>query len=77
MQQKKLLINVEEKKLAKITLGADENSHKRNSYTLCIILFSTTFSTNIGICTYFIYFHWYLDEDVIHVKLGTIIQTTI
>ena len=77
MQQKKILINIEEKKLAKITLGADENSHKCNSYTLCIVLFSTNFSTNIGIGTYFIYFYWYLNEDVIHVKLGTHIQTII
>ena len=64
-------------KLAKTTLGADENKHKRSSCTLHIVLFSTIFTANIGIGNYFIYFHWYLKKDIICMKFGTHTQTTI
>ena len=44
-----------EVKLAKITLGADENKHKCSSCTLYIVLFSIIFTINVGISTYFLY----------------------
>ena len=67
--------NVEELKLAKITLSADENEHKCSSCTLYIVLCSVIFIVNVGIGTYFIYFHWYLKKDVICIKFGTRSQT--
>ena len=67
--------NVEELKLAKITLSADENEHKCSSCTLYIVLCSIIFIVNVGIGTYFIYFHWYLKKDVICIKFGTRTQT--
>ena len=63
--------------LAKVTLGADENKHKCSSCTPYIVLFSIIFTINVGISTYFIYFHWYLKKDAIRVKFGTHTQTTI
>ena len=49
-----------EVKLAKITLGADENKHKCSSCTLYIVLFSIIFTINVGISTYFVY-HKYMN----------------
>ena len=46
--------NIDEVKIAEITLT--ENIHKCNSCTLCIVLFSITFTINIGIGTYFVYY---------------------
>ena len=54
--------NVEEVKLAKIALAEDENKQKRSSCTLYIVLFSITFTVNIGIGSYFLYFHWHLKK---------------
>ena len=68
---------VKEVKLAKITLAEDENKHKCSSCTLHIVLFSIIFTINVGIGSYFLYFHWYLKKDVICVKFGTRTQTTI
>ena len=62
---------VEEVKLAKITSAENKNKHKCSSCTLYIAFFSITFTINVGISTYFIYFHWYLNKDVIHFKFGT------
>ena len=52
--------NVEEVKIAKITLAEEENRHKYSSCTLYIVLFSVIFTVNVGICNYFLSFHWYL-----------------
>ena len=68
---------VEEVKLAKITLAENKNKYKCSSCTLSIVLFSIIFTINVGIGTYFVYFHWYLKKDVIRVKFGTRTQTTI
>ena len=68
---------VEEVKLAKITLAEDKNKHKCSSCTLHIALFSIFFTINVGIATYFVYFHWYLKKDVTRVVIGTRTQTTI
>ena len=67
----------EKVKLAKITLAENENKHKCSFSTLYIVLFSIIFTINVGIGTYFLYFHWYLKKDVTRVKFGTRIQTTI
>ena len=48
--------NVEEVKLAKITLVEDENKHKCSFCTLYIVLFSIILLINIGIGTYFVYY---------------------
>ena len=69
--------NVEEVKLAKITLAENESKHKCSSCTQYIVLFSIIFTVNVGIGTYFIYFHWYLKKNVTRVKLGTRTQITI
>ena len=68
--------NVEEVTLAKITSTEDENRHKCSFCTLHIILVLILFTINVGIGTYFVYFHWYLKKDVIRVKFGTRTQTT-
>ena len=47
-----------------------------SSCMLYMVLFSILFTINVGIGTYFIYFHWYL-KDVIRVKFGTHTQTKI
>ena len=47
--------NVEEVKLAKITLTENENKCKCSSCTLYIVLFSIIFAVNVGIGTYFVY----------------------
>ena len=63
-------------KIAKITLAEDKNKHKCSPCTLCIALSSTLFTINVGIDTYFVYFHWFLKKNVTHVKCGTCTQTT-
>ena len=47
-----------------------------SSCMLYMVLLSILFTINVGIGTYFIYFHWYL-KDVIRVKFGTHTQTKI
>ena len=46
--------NVEEVKLAKITLTENEDKHKCSSCTLYIVLFLIIF--HVGIGTYFVYY---------------------
>ena len=69
--------NIEEVKIAKIILAEDENKLKCSSWTLYIVLFSTVFTINLGICMNFLWFHWYLKKDVIRIKFGTCTQTTV
>ena len=64
-------------KLAKITSAEHESRRGCSSCTPYIVLFSIIFTINVGISTYFIYFHWYLKKDAIRVKFGTHTQTTI
>ena len=68
---------VEEVNIAKTTLAEDKNKHKCGPSTLYIVLFSILFTINVGIGTYFVYFHWFLKKDVTRVKFGTRTQTTI
>ena len=50
---------VEEVKLAKITLSENENRYKCTSCTVYIVLFSTMFTTNVGIDIYYVYSQCY------------------
>ena len=56
---------------AKTAENKNENTHKCNSCTLYIVLFSILFTINVGIGTYFVYSHWYFKKD------NTPIKTTI
>ena len=47
-----------ELKLAKITMCENENTHKRSSCTLYIVLFPIIFTINVGIGTYFVYYKY-------------------
>ena len=50
--------NVEEVKLAKITLTENGNKCKCSFCTLYIVLFSIIFAVNVGIGTYFVYYKY-------------------
>ena len=69
--------NVKEVRIAKITLAEDKNKYKYSSCILYIVLFSVIFTVNVGIGSYFLYFHWYLKEDVTRFTLCTHTQATI
>ena len=58
-------------------VSKNEHKSKCSSFTLYIVLFSILFPVNVGIGTYFAYFHWYLKKDVPHAEFGTRTQTTI
>ena len=68
---------IEEVKIAKITLPENENKYKCSSCTLYIVLFSILFTINVGIVTYFVYFHRYLKKDIPRVEFCTRTQTAI
>ena len=44
---------------------------------LYIVLCSILFTVTIGIVTYFVYAHWYLQKDVPSAEFGTRTQATI
>ena len=69
--------NVDEVKIAKITLVENENKHKCSPCTLYIVLFLVLFTINFGIATYFVWLHLYLKKDVPRVEFGTRTQTAI
>ena len=50
--------NVEEVKLAQITLAEHENVCRCSSFTLFIVLFSIIFTVSVGIGTYFVYVYF-------------------
>ena len=68
---------VEEVKIAKISLSEDKINHKCCSCTLHIVEFLILFTINVGVVTYFVYFHWYLKNDVSRVEFGIRTQKTI
>ena len=43
-------------------ISEKEHRNKCSSCTVCIVLFSIILAINIGIGTYFVYFHWYLKK---------------
>ena len=53
---------------AKIAENENKNTHKYNSCTLYIVLFSILFTIKVGIGTYFAYFHWYLKKMILPLK---------
>ena len=57
---------VEEVRVAKKNLYEDEKKHKWSSCMLYIVFFSMLFIINVGVGTYYVYFHWYL-KKMIHV----------
>ena len=65
--------NIDEVKIA----SENEHKNKCSSCILYIVLFSILFTINVGIGTYFVYFHWYLKKDVTRVKFRTRTQTKI
>ena len=69
--------NIEETRLVEINSSKNGNKCKFNSCMLYIVLFSISFTINVGIGSYFLCFYWYLKKDVIFVKFGTCTQTTI
>ena len=44
--------------MAKILSDEDENKHKCSSCLLYIVLFSITFTINVGISIYFVYYEY-------------------
>ena len=68
---------VEKMKLAKITLAENENSYKRSSCIVYVVLTSISFTIDVGIVIYFVYSHCYLKKDTPHVDFNTCTQTTI
>ena len=54
--------NVGEVKITKITLVENENKHKYSSCALYIVLFSITFTINIAVGAYFVYYK-YMNHD--------------
>ena len=65
--------SIDEVEITEITQAKNECS----SCTLYIVLFSTIFTINIGIGTYFVYSRWYLKNDDTHVMLDTRTEATI
>ena len=63
--------NIEETRLTEIPSAKNENKHKCSSCTLNIVVFSIFFTINVGIGGYFLYFHWYLKNDVTCIRFGT------
>ena len=55
------------------------NDYKKvcNSCTVYIVLLAILLIMSVSIRSVFIYFHWYLKKDNIHVKFNTNTQTTV
>ena len=68
---------VEEVKLAKTTLAENENSCKRSSCTVYIVLMVVVFTICTRISAYFVSYNCSLVKNVLHIKFGTRTQTTI
>ena len=62
--------NIEEVKLAKISLAENENNYKCSSCTVHIMLFWIVFTIFTGITTYFIYYNWSLIKNSSFIKFG-------
>ena len=65
--------NIDEVKIA----SENEHKNKSSSCILYIVLFSILFTINVGIGTYFVYFHWYLKKYVTRVEFDTHTLATI
>ena len=69
--------NIKETSLVEISSSKNENKHKCSSLPLRVVLFSTFFTINVRIGSYFLCFYWYLKEYVICVESNTRTQTII
>ena len=69
--------NIEEVKIAKITIAKNENSYKCSFHIVYMVLFWIFFTINVGIVIYYVYSHWYLKKDSPYVDFNTRTQTTI
>ena len=58
-------------------ISLNDGKNVCNSCTIYIVLFAVFSITKICISSVFIYFHWYLKEDNVHVKFNPGTQTTI
>ena len=54
--------NIEEVKIAKITIAKNENSYKCSFYIVYMVLFWIFFTINVGIIIYYVYSQWYLKK---------------
>ena len=70
----KCIENVEEVKIAKITIAEDKNKHKCSSSTLYIVLFLVIFTVNVGIGSYFLYFHCFLKKMLLVLSLVAVLK---
>ena len=61
--------NIKETWLIEITSAKNENKHKCSAWTLHIVLFSIFLTINVGIGSYFLYFHWYLKKMLLLLNL--------
>ena len=68
---------VDEMKLAKINLAENENSYECTSCTMHNVLFSTIFTINVGIVTYYVNSQCYTKKYSPYVDFNTLTQTTI
>ena len=69
--------NTDKRRLVEKTSSENENKHKCSSCTVSIVLFSIILTVNIGIGTYFVYFHWYLKKDNVQAMVHTHTKSTI
>ena len=69
--------NIDELKITNIILAEYESRRGCSSCTLYIVLFLILFRINVGIGSYFLYFHWHLKKDVTRVKFGTCTEITL
>ena len=63
--------NIDERRLVEINStehNSIENIRKHNSCTLHMVLLSIFFTVNVGIGSYFLYFHWNFKKDAIRVN---------
>ena len=67
--------NIEEVKLAKISLAENENNYKCSSCTVHIMLFWIFFTIFTGITTYFIYYNWSFIKNSSCIKFGFFKET--
>ena len=63
--------NIEEVKIAKITIAKNENSYKCSFHIVYVVLFWIFFTINVGIVIYYVYSQWCLKKYSQHVNFNT------
>ena len=69
--------NIEEVKIAKITIAKNENSYKCSFHIVYMVLFWIFFTINVGIVIYYVYSHWYSKNDSPYVNFNNYKETII